>query len=95
MSAWQPFGATGDPGTCLWCGRKLRYGQVMAADADKGDPMYKEQGVNFATVRAAKPGYYADGLFCGAGCGYQYAVAVVRGHLSALMAAAARRRQLQ
>lgn len=21
---WRPFGATNEPGTCLWCGRKLQ-----------------------------------------------------------------------
>jgi hypothetical protein len=24
MSEWHPFGYEGKPGTCVWCGRKLR-----------------------------------------------------------------------
>jgi hypothetical protein len=70
----KPFGYKGLPGTCRWCGEKLRYQRVTADDPNKADPTYKEEPGNWATVRAAKPGGYQDGLFCGLRCGYQWAV---------------------
>lgn len=71
---WHPFGYTGKPGTCRWCGRKLRYGTVIATDADKDNPTYKDYGANFATKRATRAGGYQDDRFCGLRCGYQYGV---------------------
>ncbi len=33
---WHPFGATGAPDTCLWCGRKLRQQHVMETERVDG-----------------------------------------------------------
>lgn len=72
MASSKRFGYRGEAGTCLWCGEKLRHERVMADDADKGNPTYKVEGANFATIKAAKAGRYQDDRFCGLGCGYQF-----------------------
>lgn len=73
MSSFKPFGYQGLPGTCLWCGDRLRYQRVLATDEDRADPSYKPaSSYEPATVRAEKPGRYWDGFFCGLGCGYRY-----------------------
>ena len=69
---YQPFGYQGVPGTCLWCGRKLRYERVMADDQDQDNPTYKAVGPGFATITAAKAGRYQDDMFCGLSCGYLF-----------------------
>jgi hypothetical protein len=74
----KPFGYTGAPGTCRWCGDKLRYRRVVATDADKGNPTYRADPYSGASIRAAKPGGYQDGKFCGLRCGYQWAVRAAR-----------------
>lgn len=70
--SWQPFGYEGEDGTCLWCGRKLRYLRVTATDADKGNPTYRAEGAQFATIVAGKSGPNFDGLFDTTNCGYQF-----------------------
>lgn len=70
----KPFGYRHVPGTCRWCGEKLRFRRVMATDADKGNPTYQEERGGWATIRAARPGGYQDGKFCSLRCGYQWAV---------------------
>lgn len=70
--SWQPFGYAGEPGTCLWCGRRLRYLRVMATDSDKDDPSYKVVGPHFATKRAQQAGPNQDDLFDTTNCGYLF-----------------------
>lgn len=70
----KPYGYDYRPNTCRWCGDTLRYMQVAATDADKGDPSYRERPYLGATKRAARPGGYQDGKFCSLRCGYQWAV---------------------
>lgn len=72
MAGWQPFGYEGKPGTCLWCGRKLRYRRVLAGNSDKGNPTYREDGYHFATIQAAQAGAYQDGHFDTMSCGYLF-----------------------
>jgi len=69
----QPFGATGEPGTCLWCGRKLRHQDSIVDSSRRGEPgvTWHELG-HYATARAELGGHYQDGLFCGLRCGYQF-----------------------
>lgn len=70
----KPYHYRGQPGTCRWCGDKLRYKRVMADDSDRDNPTYKKEPYSGASIRAALPGGYMDGLFCGLRCGYQWAV---------------------
>ena len=76
MAQWRPFGYEGKPGTCLWCGRKLRR---------KTYPPDKPKGMGWAEWHASpeskqrvpaydKPGDYGDGFFCGLRCAYDFAV---------------------
>lgn len=58
MSKFQPFGATNQPLTCLWCGRKLR--------------PYRYRDLPWANGR--EWGGYGDAMFCGLACGYKFAV---------------------
>lgn len=74
----KPYGYRREPGTCRWCGDRLRYVRVSAHDGDKDDPTYREEAGGWATVRAARPGGYQDGLFCSLRCGYQWAVSRLR-----------------
>ncbi len=57
MSHWHPFDASGDPGTCIWCGRKLRKESHHMAAAHERDRLL---------------GDYGDGVFCGLRCGYSF-----------------------
>ena len=72
MQTYHPFGWRGKPDTCLWCGRKLRFRTVIATDADKDKPTYKEHSPTYATVQADKRGPNQDGLFDTDGCGYLF-----------------------
>ena len=74
----KPFGYRGVPGTCRWCGQKLRYIRVTADDSDKTDPTYRDAPYSGASIRAAKPGGYQDGLFCTLRCGYQWAIRAIQ-----------------
>lgn len=69
MSEWQGYGATGEPGTCLWCGRKLRQPKRPFTD----DGQWIPRGQRTATTYS-KPGDYGDGNFCGLRCGYMFGV---------------------
>ena len=62
------FAATGEPGTCLWCGRRLRHETVIDPASDEPYPGN--------LVRAEKAGRYQDDIFCGLGCGYRFGVRV-------------------
>ena len=68
------YGYQGRPGTCRWCGDKLRYRRVSADESDKANPTYRDDPYQGASVRADRPGGYQDGFFCGLRCGYQWAV---------------------
>jgi hypothetical protein len=72
------YGYRGHPGTCRWCGDKLRHERVMADESDKADPTYREERGGWATVLATKAGAYQDDLFCSLRCGYQWAIARLR-----------------
>lgn len=65
----QPFRYAGQPGTCLWCGRKLRRTTVLASP---GDPGARPLGARTWVRPAAGLGAYADDCFCGLRCGYQF-----------------------
>jgi len=72
------YGYEGKPGTCRWCGDKLRYRRVLASDSDKANPTYRNDPYRGASIRAALPGDYEDGKFCSLRCGYQWAVRALR-----------------
>lgn len=72
LDGGKPFGATGKPGTCLWCGDKLKHGTVTADESQRDDPTYKSVAPHYATVRAARSGSYQDDKFCGLRCGYRF-----------------------
>jgi hypothetical protein len=69
VSDYQPFGYTGEPGTCFWCGRRLRRRKVSA---EPGEPGATKAGLHFWTKPAARLGGYQDDTFCGLRCGYQF-----------------------
>ena len=73
MPGFRPFGYTGEPGTCLWCGKRLRRERVHATDADEGNPSYNPGSAYGApTIQAAKAGPYQDDAFDTLGCGYRF-----------------------
>ena len=63
MGDYQPFGYTGEPGTCFWCGRRLRRKTVPAEPAEPGAAKIGAQ---------SRLGGYQDDTFCGLRCGYQF-----------------------
>lgn len=74
MSDWHAFNASNKPGTCLWCGRKLRRTTVMA---EAGEPGARKVGKGTGAIwlkPAEKLGSYRDDHFCGLRCGYQFGV---------------------
>lgn len=81
MGDWHPFGATNKPGTCLWCGRKLRRRTLPIRTGDVVPPGYHltgrlstdAWGHEQVTVAADKSGDYQDDHFCGLRCGFRYA----------------------
>lgn len=73
MASNQPFGWKGEPGTCLWCGRKLRHENIAADPSRKGQPgvTWNELSQS-ASVKAEKAGPYQDNTFDTLNCGYQF-----------------------
>lgn len=67
MGIFYPFGATNKPGTCKWCGRKLRRPLQAFDTQDRFIPKGQR-----TTPVYSKPGDYGDGHFCGLRCGYQF-----------------------
>jgi len=62
------FGPSNRPGTCLWCGARLR--------AYRFRDLLEPNGIN-----SDARGGYADDSFCGLRCGYEFGLAMVRnGH---------------
>jgi hypothetical protein len=74
MAAWQPYGYEGEPGTCLWCGRPLRYVRVMADESDRGNPSYREEPGGYGTIKPDEPGPAQNGYFDTQGCGFWFGV---------------------
>ena len=79
MASWQPYGYKGKPGTCLWCGRPLRYVRVIADESDRANPSYREEPGHYATIVPELPGPAQNGHFDTQGCGFQFGVALA-GH---------------
>lgn len=73
MADYRAFGATNEPDTCLWCGRKLRHEQKWAEDPEtrRFVPVFGEDG---EPAKQELGGSYHDGYFCGLRCGYQFGV---------------------
>lgn len=70
---YQSFGATNEPDTCLWCGRKLVHKSRMCEEGDPGAFRVGGEGRGGWWARKAdKGGGYSDGMFCGLRCGYQF-----------------------
>ena len=74
------FGYTGEPETCVWCGRKLR---ANTRDLDPNEPVpagYRETGRTkklygdriVRVVAALKLGAYFDNTFDTLTCGYMF-----------------------
>lgn len=79
MTSWRPYGYAGQPGTCKWCGQRLRR-RTWPADKPAGISWNDWYGSPESKRREPaydKPGDYGDGHFCGLRCGYQYAVLVI------------------
>lgn len=88
MADYRPFGASNEPDTCIWCGKKLRHRQVTAkmtvGDAKaKGHKLSRTQQsmkddwhVEVVIGYKEKGGDYVDGHFCGLRCGYMFGVAM-------------------
>lgn len=79
MGASKPFGYKGKPGTCWWCGNKLRHEAVSATDADQGNPTYKRsEWSNSASIQAPTAGYEQNGFFDTLRCGFKFGVELAR-----------------
>jgi hypothetical protein len=83
------FGATGEPGTCRWCGRVLRFkAHMFDWPAGQPEPVLPEgarvtrrrvpgrflHGSVDYVLEGQPGGDYRDGHFCGLRCGYAFAV---------------------
>lgn len=80
MAQWRPFAATNEDGTCLWCGRKLRFRSRHDPAVSQAEQMARRlRGDEAAVIRSEKPGDYEDGFFCGLRCAYSFAEALA-GH---------------
>lgn len=69
MAQFRPYGPSGQPDTCLWCGKKLHFHYIYDWSPSSLRPAGR--------VAPAKKGRYHDGYFCSIGCGYQYAVTIL------------------
>lgn len=90
MAQWREFSATNEEGTCLWCGRRLRF-QVTHDYTIPLDTNAMARGEKRPDIRAEKPGDYEDGFFCGLRCAYMFAKALA-GHGRRLQPVAAESR---
>ena len=70
MTEFRDFDASNQPGTCLYCGRRLRWVKQVFTPGLRGELIPPSQRPNLY----AKPGDYGDGFFCGLRCGYQFGV---------------------
>lgn len=73
MADWRKFNASNEEGTCLWCGRTLRYRMKMGEWIREELPNGDIQGRPGPKTRATKAGDYEDDQFCGLRCGMQFA----------------------
>lgn len=70
---WHPFGYKGEPGTCKWCGRKLRFKMLKDWIGYNDETGKRRPGGPWSKgVRAKLAGSYQDGHFCGLRCGYEF-----------------------
>jgi hypothetical protein len=67
MADWRQWDPSNKPETCLWCGRRLKYGTHLTGERD---------GSRDVKARNQKAGAYQDGAFCGLRCGYSFGVAL-------------------
>jgi hypothetical protein len=76
MAEWRKFAATNDPGTCLWCGHKLRrrISQPKKPAGMEWEEWWASPQSQERTPAYGKGGDYGDGFFCGLRCAYQFAV---------------------
>lgn len=68
------FAATNEPGTCLWCGCKLRRKRKHEWD-EKQQKMMPTSSYHYDGV----PGYRGNGFFCTLGCAFRFACSSARG----------------
>ena len=81
----QPFGATNEPHTCKWCGRKLRiFGPdvkpkepvkaIYTAAQQERDRQHEIEREQRVARNGPRYGAYGDGHFCTLGCAHMFAV---------------------
>ena len=70
MAEFRAFNPSNKRGTCLHCGRKLRWIKRTFTQGPREVPIPVGERPN----RYAKAGDYGDGFFCGLRCGYQFGV---------------------
>lgn len=75
---WRAYGATGEPGTCEWCGNVLRQPIDSAQKVEIANNHIAVSSIPKAErkFRYDKPGGYGDGHFCGLRCGYMFGVEI-------------------
>jgi len=62
----KPFGATGDPRTCLWCGGKLRPSYALCLRPDNPDG--SAGGITTDRSQIDGYGYHGSNCFCSKDC---------------------------
>lgn len=75
MAEWREFGATNEPDTCLWCGKKLVHQSRLAETHPRADESWQDYWLRqdqIPRLRQERGGSYADGNFCGLRCGYLF-----------------------
>lgn len=75
MAKFRAFNPSNRPGTCLYCGHKLRWIKRSFTEGPRGVLIPIRERPNLYR----KPGDYGDGFFCGLRCGYQFGV-LAAGH---------------
>lgn len=73
MEQAMTFAATNEPGTCLWCGEKLRKKRRYQHEWDDKNQKHLRipDGYHYDGV----PGYMGNGYFCTMTCAYRFACA--------------------
>jgi hypothetical protein len=87
VSDWHSFAHKSEPGTCWWCGRRLRrksWRIQMTEAIPHGFHLTGRTGKDpygpVRTVAADKLGDYQDDKFCGLRCGYQFGLEMAQRH---------------
>lgn len=70
MAEFRAFNPSNERGTCLYCGRKLRWIKRIFTPSPRGVQIPIGERPNLYS----KAGDYGDGFFCGLRCGYQFGV---------------------